>query len=60
VLSCNAYGDDHLDGGLTCCREEQQGSIIGELTRCTTSLRCKCKQATVSAVRRCAAVILCC
>jgi hypothetical protein len=29
VLSCNAYGDDHLDGGLTCCRQEQQGSIIG-------------------------------
>lgn len=39
VLSCNAYGDDHLDGGLTCCREEEQGSIIGELTLCTTSLR---------------------
>jgi hypothetical protein len=29
VLSCNTYGDDHLDGGLTCCRQEQQGSIIG-------------------------------
>lgn len=29
-LSCNAYGDDHLDGGLTACRQEQQGSIIGE------------------------------
>lgn len=35
VLGCNAYGDDHLDGGLTCCRKEQQGSIIGELTLCT-------------------------
>lgn len=30
VLGCNAYGDDHLDGGLTSCRQEQQGSIIGK------------------------------
>lgn len=29
VLRCNAYGDDHLDGGLTTCRKEQQSSIIG-------------------------------
>lgn len=41
VLGCNAYGDDHLDGGLTCCRQEQQGSIIGESTLCNSSLPCK-------------------
>lgn len=29
ILACNAYGDDHLDGGLTACRKEQQASIIG-------------------------------
>lgn len=30
ILNCNAYGDDHLDGGLTSCRQEQQASIIGK------------------------------
>jgi hypothetical protein len=30
VLACNAYGDDHLDGTLTYCRQEQQRSAIGE------------------------------
>jgi hypothetical protein len=30
ILSCNAYGDDHLDGPLTTCRGSEQGSIVGE------------------------------
>jgi hypothetical protein len=30
ILSCNAYGDDHLDGPLTTCRGNEQGSVIGE------------------------------
>jgi hypothetical protein len=34
VLACNAYGDDHLDGGLTACRKEQQASIIGAYDTC--------------------------
>lgn len=35
ILSCNAYGDDHLDGPLTTCRGSEQGSIIGELKCCS-------------------------
>jgi hypothetical protein len=29
ILACNAYGDDHTDGALTYCRQEQQQSVIG-------------------------------